>query len=123
MKFNSLTKNNSPKRQNRAQNAGNINNLLSTGLLVCTSLSLTAILAGFVLLCASEAKDIQPQVRLDQIPAAVTIHWGVLALICTPIMQVIIALVKFSLDRDKVFAGIALSILAFLGVCFASALL
>jgi len=116
-----LTENDKPEGQNRVQSTGSINYLLSTGLLVCASLSLTAIFAGFALLCVSGIKDIQLQVRLDQIPAAITIHWGALALICTPVIQVIIALVKFSLDRDKVFAVIALSILVFLGACFASA--
>lgn len=109
--------------QGQKQSSGNLNNLLSTGFLVCTSLSLTTIFAGFVLLYVHGDGDIQPFVRLDQIPAAITIHWGILSLTFTPVIQIIIALVKFLLDRDKLFIAISLAILAFLGICLALALL
>lgn len=122
MTLSTLTGSN-PNRQNSTQSAGNLNNLLSTSFVVCTLLSLTAVLVGFILLGVQGIRDIQPSVRLDQLSAAITIHWGVLALILTPVIQIIIASVKFLIDRDKVFTGVSLSILAFLGICFALALL
>lgn len=118
-----ITKHNSQNLQNRIKGTENLNNLLGTWLLVCTSLSLTIIFAGFILLGIHGFAGIKPFVRLDQILAATIIHWGVLALILTPVIQLVIAVVKFSLDRDKVFTGISLSILIFLGICFALALL
>lgn len=114
---------NSPDRQNQRQSVSNLNNLLSIGLLICTSLSLCVVIAGFVLLYINGDINTQPFVRLDQIPAAITIHWGILALILTPVIQVIIVLVKFFLNKDRIFASISLLILVFLGICFALAFL
>lgn len=117
------TSNNTAGQQNQKQDTGNLNRALSTGLLVCASFSLCVVTAGFILLCASENRNIQPLVYLDQIPAAITISWGILFLILTPVIQIIIASVKFFLDKDKVFAGVSLSILIFLGICFVLALI
>lgn len=115
--------NNIPSQQNQKQSTENLNRLLSIGLLVCVSFSLCVVTAGLILLCTTGNGNIQPLVRLNQIPSAITINWGILALILTPAIQIIIASAKFFLDKDKVFASISLSILIFLGICFVLALI
>ncbi len=114
--------NNIQRQQNTKRNKKNLNDLISTGFMVCTLLSLTMIIAGFILLFFSDIENVQLSIRLDQIPAAITLNLGILVLVSTPIIQVILASVKFSLERDKVFAGISLLVLALLSTCFIIAL-
>lgn len=121
MKHFTLMENNS-KQHDTKQNPKNLNDLISTGFMVCTLLSVTMIIAGFALLFFSDIQNIQLSIQLDQIPAAITLTLGILALISTPIVQVIIASVKFSLEKDKVFVAISLLVLALLSACFILAL-
>jgi|YelNatPaOPRAMG01_1025707.scaffolds.fasta_scaffold34607_4 uncharacterized membrane protein len=113
---------NNQKQQNTKRNKKNLNDLISTGFMVCTLLSLTMIIAGFILLFFSDIENVQLSIHLDQIAAAITLNLGILVLISTPMIQVILASVKFSLERDKVFAGISLLVLALLSICFIIAL-
>lgn len=113
---------NKQKQQNTKQNKKNLNDLISIGFMVCTLLSLTMIIAGFILIFFSDIEKVQLSIHLDQIPAAIIFNLGILVLIFTPIIQVILASVKFSLERDKVFAALSLLVLALFGTCFIIAL-
>ncbi|MGA7677646.1 MAG: DUF1634 domain-containing protein, partial [Dehalococcoidia bacterium] len=74
------------------------------------------IIGLIILFSISGAKNIQPLVRLEQIPAAIVISVGILILLLTPIIQVIVAIVLFSKARNKLFIGISVAVF-----CFAAA--
>lgn len=107
------------KQTKAIQNKRGLNDLISTGSIVYILISSTFILTGFILLCLSDTGSIKLLfIRLDQIPAAIVLNIGIIALVSTPVIQTIIALVKFSLDKDMIFVGISILILTLFGVCF-----
>lgn len=76
------------------------------------AVSLTLVVIGFIILIyISGFKDIQPLVRLEQIPAAIVISIGILLLLLIPIMQVILSIVFFSVNRNRLFIGISVAII------------
>jgi uncharacterized membrane protein len=76
------------------------------------AISLTLILAGFVLLIyISGFNNIQPLVRLEQIPAAMVISIGIFLLLLMPIIQVILSIIFFSLNKNSLYIGISLAVL------------
>jgi uncharacterized membrane protein len=88
------------------------------------AVSLALIVIGFItLFIISGGKDIQPLVRLDQIPAAIVISIGILILLLTPIIQVMAAIVLFSIARDRLFIGISAAVLCFAAISLALALI
>ncbi len=75
-------------------------------------ISLTLVLIGFILLIyISRSSNIQPFVKLEQIPAAIIISIGIFLLLLIPIIQVILSIVFFSLDRNRLFIGISVAVL------------
>ena len=75
-------------------------------------ISLALILAGFVLLIfISRSSNIQPFVRLEQIPAAIIITIGIFLLLIIPIIQVILSVTFFSLNKNRLFIGISVAVL------------
>src|SRR4030042_1065029 len=66
---------------------------------------------------------IQPLVRLEQLPAAIVISIGILLLLLIPIIQVIIAIVLFSLARDRLFIIISVAVLCFAAISLALVLI
>jgi uncharacterized membrane protein len=102
-----------------AQSKWNINGLLSACLTSCVLISSILIFCGFILFLITGLDNSQLLfVRLDQIPAAIVLNLGIIALISTPVIQVIVALVRFSLDKDMTFAGISLILIILLGICY-----
>jgi uncharacterized membrane protein len=101
-----------------------LNNWVSLGFKLGIAVSSVLVVIGvIILLSLSGAKDIQPLVRLDQIPAAIVISVGILILLLTPIIQVIVAIVLFSIARNRLFLGISIAVLCFATISLALALI
>ena len=76
------------------------------------AISLALVVIGFIILIyISGFKDIQPLVRLEQIPAAIVISIGILLLLLIPIIQVVLSTVFFSIARNRLFIGISVAVL------------
>ena len=101
-----------------------LNNWLSLGFKLGIAVSSALVIIGLIILLSiSEAKDIQPLVRLEQIPAAIVISVGILILLLTPIIQVIVAIVFFSITKNRLFLGISVAVLCFAAISLALALI
>ncbi len=101
-----------------------LNNWLSLGFKLGIAVSLALVVIGLIILLSlSGAKDIQPLVRLEQIPAAIVISVGILILLLTPIIQVIVAIVFFSIAKNRLFLGISVAVLCFAAISLALALI
>jgi len=99
-----------------------LNNWVSLIFRLGIAVSLALIVIGFIiLLIVSGGKDIQPLVRLDQIPAAIVISIGILILLLTPVIQVMAAIVLFSIARDRLFIGVSVAVLCFAAISLALA--
>ena len=110
--------------EDRNLKESHLNNWVSLTLRLGVAVSLTLILIGFItLLIISSAKDIQPLAKLDQIPVAIVISVGILLLLLTPIIQVIVSIVLFSIARDRLFIGISIAVLCFAVISLALALI
>jgi len=99
-----------------------LNNWLSLGFKLGIAVSLTLVIIGLVILFSiSGTKNIQPLVRLEQIPAAIVISVGILILLLTPIIQVVVAMALFTKARNKLFIGISVAVfcLAVIGLVIA----
>lgn len=109
---------------NRNLNENRLNNWVSLTFRLGAAVSLALIIIGIIILLITPgAADIQPMVRLDQIPAATVISIGILLLLLTPVIQVIITVVLFSASKDRLFIGIAIAVLCLAALSFAIALL
>ncbi len=92
-----------------------LNNWVSLIFKLGIAASLALVVIGLIILIIlSGAKDIQPLVRLDQIPAAIVISVGILILLLTPILPILLAIVTFLRDRNKLYLGISITVLCFL---------
>jgi len=101
-----------------------LNNRLSLGFKLGIAVSLALVIIGLIILLSiSGAKNIQPLVRLEQIPAAIVISVGILILLLTPIIQVIVAIVLFSKARNKLFIGISVAVFCFAAISLVIALI
>ena len=88
------------------------------------AVSLALIVIGFIiLLIISGAGDIQPLVRLEQLPAAIFISIGILLLLLIPIIQVILSIVFFSMAKNRLFIVISIAVFCFAAVSLALALI
>jgi uncharacterized membrane protein len=94
-----------------------LNNWVSLTFRLGIAISLALIVIGFIiLLIISGTGNIQPLVRLDQLPAAIVISIGILLLLLTPIIQVITTIVLFSIARDRLFIGISVAVFCFAAI-------
>lgn len=101
-----------------------LNNWVSLSFKLGITVSLALVVIGLIILLSlSGAKGIQPLVRLDQIPAAIVISIGILILLLTPLIQVIVAIVLFSIAKNRLFLGISVAVLCFAAVSLALALI
>ncbi len=101
-----------------------LNNWLSLGFKLGIAVSLALVIIGLIILFSiSGVKNIQPLVRLEQIPAAIVITVGILILLLTPIMQVVVAMALFSKARNKLFMGISVAVFCFAAVSLIIALI
>ena len=86
------------------------------------AVSLALIVIGFIILIyISGFKDIQPLVRLEQLPAAIVISIGILLLLLIPIIQVILSIVVFSIAKNRLFIVISIVVFCFAAVSLALA--
>lgn len=109
---------------NRNLKESRLSNWVSLTFRLGIAVSLVLIIIGIIiLLIISGAEDIQPLVRLDQIPAATVISVGILLLLLTPITQVIITIALFSVSRDRLFIGISVAVLCLSAISLAIALI
>jgi uncharacterized membrane protein len=87
------------------------------------AVSLALVVIGFIILIyISGFKDIQPLVRLEEIPAAIVISIGILLLLLIPMAQVILSAVFFSMSRNRLFIGISVAVLCLSAVSLVMAL-
>jgi len=97
--------------ENQKFDDSRLNNWVSLGFKLGIAVSLALVIIGLIILLSlSGAQDIQPLVRLDQIPAAIVISVGILILLLTPIIQVVVAIVLFSRARNRLFIGISIAV-------------
>ena len=110
--------------ENMKSGESRLNNWLSLGFRLGIVVSLALVIIGLIILLSiSGAKNIQPLVRLEQIPAAIVISVGILILLLTPIIQVIVAIVLFSKARNRLFIGISVAVFCFAAVSLVIALI
>ena len=110
--------------ENMKSDESRLNNWLSLGFKLGIAVSLALVIIGLIILLSiSGAKNIQPLVRLEQIPAAIVISVGILILLLTPIIQVIVAIVLFSKARNKLFIGISVAVFCFAAISLVIALI
>jgi uncharacterized membrane protein len=108
--------------ENMKSDESRLNNWLSLGFKLGIAVSLVLVIIGLVILFSiSGTKNIQPLVRLEQIPAAIVISVGILILLLTPIIQVVVAMALFTKARNKLFIGISVAVfcLAVIGLVIA----
>jgi uncharacterized membrane protein len=87
------------------------------------AVSLALVVIGFIILIyISGFKDIQPLVRLEQLPAAIVISIGILLLLLIPMAQVILSIVFFSMSRTRLFIGISVAVLCLSAISLVLAL-
>ena len=110
--------------ENMKSDESRLNNWLSLGFRLGIVVSLALVIIGLIILLSiSGAKNIQPLVRLEQIPAAIVISVGILILLLTPIIQVIVAIVLFSKARNRLFIGISVAVFCFAAISLVIALI
>jgi len=110
--------------ENMKSDESRLNNWLSLGFKLGIAVSLALVIIGLIILLSiSGAKNIQPLVRLEQIPAAIVISVGILILLLTPIIQVIVAIVLFSKARNRLFIGISVAVFCFAAISLVIALI
>lgn len=95
---------------------------VSLGFRIGIWVSLALFVAGLILIIITGGQNIKPQIPLNQIPAAIVSSVGILLLLLTPIVQIILAIVFFSITRNRLFVGISLALLCFAAISLAIAL-
>jgi uncharacterized membrane protein len=110
--------------ENQKFDDNRLNNWVGLGFKLGIAVSLALVIIGLIILLSlSGAQDIQPLVRLDQIPAAIVISVGILILLLTPIIQVIVSIVLFSKTRDRLFIGISVAVFCLAAISLVLALI
>ena len=116
--------------ENNNPKGGRLNSWVSLGFKLGVMISLALVIVGLILTAIAGAKDNQPVGPLSDLPQELLelnpmaiITLGILVLLVTPIMQVVVALVTFSIDRDKLFLGICITLLCVLALSLALALI
>ena len=96
---------------------------LSLGFKVGVFVALVMIAVGLIISLTSENKTMDLTVPLNELTekiihldTAILVSLGITILLFTPIIQVIIAAIKFSIDRDKLYLGICLILLCILAL-------
>ncbi|MCJ7654506.1 MAG: DUF1634 domain-containing protein [Dehalococcoidia bacterium] len=110
--------------ENQKFDDSRLNNWVSLGFKLGIAVSLALVVIGLIILLSlSGAQDIQPLVRLEQIPAAIVISVGILILLLTPIIQVVVAIVLFLIARNRLFTGISIAVFCLAAVSLILALI
>jgi len=94
---------------------------ISLGLRSGVFVALGLVVIGLVMLVLSESKVADAVIPLNELPqrilnpdAKVVSSLGIAILLLTPILQVVIASVRFAVDRDRLYLGICLVLLCVL---------
>ena len=104
-------------------NEGQLKSWISLSFLIGVAVSLTLIVIGLIILVyISGFKDIQPFVRLEQIPAAIVISVGILLFLLVPLVQVILSVIFFSINRNRLFIGVSVAVLCLAAISLVLAL-
>ena len=116
--------------ENRNPTKSRLDNWVSLSFKVGVAVSLTLVVIGLVLIGIAGAKNIEPTVPLTRLPqeilklnATAIITLGILTLLLTPIVQIVAAMVTFSIDRDKLYLGISITLLCVLAFSLVLALI
>jgi uncharacterized membrane protein len=97
-----------------------LKNWVSLAYRVGIAVSLTLIGIGFIMLIyISGINNIQLQIRLEQLPAAIVISFGILFLLLIPMVQVILSIIFFSINRNRLFITISVAVLCFAAISLA----
>ena len=109
--------------ENQKFDDSRLNNWVSLGFRLGIAVSLALVVIGLIILLSlSGAKDVQSLVRLD-IPAATVIGVGILILLLTPIIQVIVSIVFFSIARNRLFIGVSVAVFCLAAISLVLALI
>ncbi len=108
--------------ENLKSDEARLDSWVSLGFRVGIGVSLALFVAGLILIITTGGQNVKPQIPLNQIPAAIVSSVGVLLLLLTPIVQIILAIVFFSMTKNKVFVGVAVALLCFAAISLAIAL-
>jgi len=107
-----------------------LNSWVSLGFKLGVMISLALVIVGLILTAIAGAKDNQPVGPLSDLPQELLelnpmaiITLGILVLLLTPIVQVVVALVTFSIDRDRLYLGICITLLCILTLSLTLALI
>jgi uncharacterized membrane protein len=95
---------------------------ISLGFRIGSWVSGAFFVAGLILIIATGGQNIKPQIPLNQIPAAIVSTIGILLLLLTPISLIILAIILFSISRNRLFIGISVALLCFAALSLAFAL-
>jgi len=103
--------------------SSNLHNWLSLSLKVGVFLAFVLITIGSTILCTTKNVGADLIVPLNELvgkitnfDAVIVISLGIVVLLFTPIIQIIIAVVKFAFDQDKLYLGICLVLLCVLAI-------
>jgi uncharacterized membrane protein len=110
--------------ENMKSDDSRLSNWVSLGFKMGIAVSLALVIVGLIILLSlSGAQGIQPLVRLEQIPAAIVISVGILILLLTPIIQVIVSIVLFSIARNRLFLSISVAVFCLAAISLVLALI
>ena len=107
-----------------------LSNWVSLGFKIGVVISLALVGIGLILSSIAGVEEIEPIVPLTQLlreipklDAMAFITLGILTLLLTPILQVVVAVVTFAIDRDKLYVGVCLTLLCVLAFSLVLALI
>ena len=114
--------------EHKGQKGNHLDNWTSTAFKVGMAISLTLVIIGLILISIT-GTEVKPVVPLSQLPqrimelnATAIITLGILVLLFTPILQVAVALVTFSIGRDKLHLGVCIALMCIIAFSLALAL-
>lgn len=106
-----------------------LDNWVSLGFRLGVAISFALVIIGIILISIAGTTEIEPVVPLNHLPqkilelnAMATITLGILVLLLTPVLQVVVALVFFLVNKNKPYLGIVLALLCVLAFSITLAL-
>lgn len=98
-----------------------LNNWVSLSFKTGVLVSITLVAIGLILIGIFGTKELTPAVPLNQLlqeivnlNATAIITLGILTLLLTPVVQIVLAIVAFSIAKDNLLLGICATLLCFL---------
>jgi uncharacterized membrane protein len=110
--------------ENQKFDDSRLNNWVSLSFRLGIMVSLALVIVGLIILLGfSDTKDTHLLVQLVQMPAAIGIGVGILILLLTPIIQVIVSIVLFSMARNRLFIGVSVAVFCLAAISLVLALI